>query len=209
MTSKSYDSLSNSILGELKSVKKEIQSNRLKRANGAKSSYRVTKLNVPCHGVFSNAIMNDVTGDIELEVRGYQDSIKPFTRKHRYNVNSQSIRYYDDICNTLGTSGEPSELIGKYIEFHLEENKGFENLRVDREESEDEFVDYLTRIEEGSVYDTWDGENTGQKTHTVHRHKRLSGTTASETGTPKKKKRKAKPVTENVDDIADDLSDFD
>ena len=55
-----------------------------------------------------------------------------------------------------------------------------------------------------------DNDNIGvQKNHIVHKHKLVSEATTSEKGTPKKKKRKAKTATENVDDIADDLSDFD
>ena len=210
MAKKNYDSLSDSILSELKSVKKEVQCNRLKKANGVKSSYRVPKLNVPYHGLISNVSMDELYGDIEVEVRGYQYSVKPSTRKLKFNTNSPNIRYYHDICNTLGTSGDPSELIGKYIEFHLEQNKEYVNLRIDREESEDEFVDYLSRIENGLMYDMEDNDSTVvQRKNIVHRHKRVSGTISSETVTPKKKKRKEKAVAENVGDIADDLSDFD
>ena len=125
-------------------------------------------------------------------------------------MNTASRTYYDMICNTLGTEGNPSDLIGKYIEFHYEENQGFENLRIDREESEDELADYLYRVENGFIHDMWNDNNVGvQKKNIVHKHKRVSGTTTSETGTPKKKKRKVKPVTENLGDVADDLSDFD
>ena len=67
-------------------------------------------------------------------------------RKFTFKVSNGSAARYDAICETLGTDGNPANLIGKCIYMHLERNGDYQNLRVDAEMDESEFEEMVCEL---------------------------------------------------------------
>lgn len=67
-------------------------------------------------------------------------------RKFTFKVSNGNSARYDAICETLGTDGNPLDLIGKCVYIHLERNGDYQNLRVDAEMDESEFEEMVCEI---------------------------------------------------------------
>ncbi len=72
-------------------------------------------------------------------------------KNFKFKVSNGSSTRYDVICETLGTNGNPSDLIGKCVYIHIERNGDFQNLRVEAEMDKDEFEEMISDINSKSV----------------------------------------------------------
>ncbi len=54
--------------------------------------------------------------------------------------------WYENICETLGTNGNPSDLIGKCIYMYIEKNGNYQNLRVNAEMDKEDFEKMISDI---------------------------------------------------------------
>lgn len=72
-------------------------------------------------------------------------------RSFKFKVFNGSSARYEAICETLGTDGNPSDLIGKCIYMHIERNGDYQNLRVDAEMDESEFKEMISDVNSKSI----------------------------------------------------------
>lgn len=72
-------------------------------------------------------------------------------RTFKFKVFNGSSIQYDAICETLGTEGDPSDLIGKCVYMHIERNGDYQNLRVEAEMDKSEFEEMISGINSKSV----------------------------------------------------------
>ncbi len=139
---------------------------------------------IPQPGRIYPAVITDAEcREEEEEIWLYRSVFKSssiFSSKiEKFKMNGGNSFIYDEICATLGTDGNPVDLIGKFVAIHIERNGDFQNLKVDAEIDEDEFREMINNL--GS-------KNTKKKP--VHK-KRTSQRTADE----KKSARKARKKT--------------
>lgn len=68
-------------------------------------------------------------------------------REIKFRTNSVGVHFYDELCDTVGTSGNPCELIGKAVHLHFEKNGEFQNVRVDALISKEDLQEALAEME--------------------------------------------------------------
>lgn len=74
-------------------------------------------------------------------------SLTGVKREFKFRTDSAAIRYYEELCDTIGTNGNPCELIGKAVYLHFEKNGDFQNVRVDEIISKEELQEALAEME--------------------------------------------------------------
>lgn len=72
-------------------------------------------------------------------------------REIKFRTNGVGAHFYDEMCETVGTNGNPCDLIGKAVYLHFEKNGEFQNVRVDMLISKEELQEALEEMEEGDV----------------------------------------------------------
>lgn len=72
-------------------------------------------------------------------------------RTFTFKVFNGSSARYEAICETLGTNGDPTNLIGKCVYMHIERNGDYQNLRVEAEMDKSEFEEMISDINSKSV----------------------------------------------------------
>lgn len=68
-------------------------------------------------------------------------------REVKFRTNSAGVHFYEELCDTVGTSGNPCELIGKAVYLHFEKNGEFQNVRVDTLISKEDLQEALAEME--------------------------------------------------------------
>lgn len=69
-------------------------------------------------------------------------------REVKFRTNGAGVHFYEEMCETIGTNGNPSELIGKAVYLHFEKNGEFQNVRVDELISKEELQEVLAEMED-------------------------------------------------------------
>lgn len=87
---------------------------------------------------------------IVLKLVVVKDSLQ-IERTFTFKFYNGSFGPYDSICETLGTSGSPSDLIGKCVYMHIERNGDYQNLRVDAEMEKSEFEEMISDMNNKNV----------------------------------------------------------
>ncbi len=111
----------------LNNLLQEIKRNKKLQAGNNGLSYRAIAENKSYYALIVNAVYDNNTIRIDLQVFNTSEGTR---RSFKFSTDKAQI-YYDEICDTLGTSGDPSELIEKVILMHLERNGQFQNLKVE------------------------------------------------------------------------------
>lgn len=75
-------------------------------------------------------------------------SPKGTKREFKYRTNSAALVHYEELCDTLGTNGNPCELIGKAAYLHFERNGDFQNVRIDERISRSELREAIAEMED-------------------------------------------------------------
>lgn len=116
-------------------------------------------------------------------------------REFKFRTDSAAIHYYEELCDTVGTNGNPYELIGKAVYLHFEKNGDFQNVKVDELISKEELQEALAEMED-------DEEERPRKTS--------KGSKASKVGKQKAhKKRNTKRDEDDFDGLEELEDDFD
>lgn len=69
-------------------------------------------------------------------------------REFKFRTDTVAVHYYEELCDTVGTNGNPSELIEKAVHLHLEKNGNFQNLIVDELISIEELQEVHAEMED-------------------------------------------------------------
>lgn len=69
-------------------------------------------------------------------------------RDFRFRTDSAAVHYYEELCDTVGTNGNPCELIGKAVILHFEKNGDFQNVRVDENISKEDLQENLAEMQD-------------------------------------------------------------
>lgn len=67
-------------------------------------------------------------------------------RERKFKTSGNARYFYDDLCNTLGTDGDPSQLLGRAMVLHFEQNGDFQNVRADARISMEELDEAIARM---------------------------------------------------------------
>jgi len=128
------------------------QKNKKRHAHEQKeNSYYILNSDETYPAFIMDAEYNEEDSFIVLYLTIIKGAI-PIERNFRFKVFSgNSSSQYDAICETLGTSGNPSDLIGKCVYIHIEKNGDYQNLRVDAEMEKSEFEEMISAINNKST----------------------------------------------------------
>lgn len=101
-------------------------------------SYEVILPDKSYYAYIKDSLHNDEKNTVTLTVVIFRKS-RGIEKKYSFSLKESACIYYDNLCHMLGSTGNPSELIGKFIIMHIEENQGYKNLVIDSEVGEKEF----------------------------------------------------------------------
>ncbi len=178
-------------MDEMKMVKRVIEeANRNKKQWQCKQSgwsHQIIKLDQPLPADIINAEYKEEEDMILLDFTIFTSPWSSTKRIARFKMDGMGAVFYDRICEILGTDGNPADLIGKYAVIHIERKGDFENLKVDYEMDEQEFLEMVNSLGSKST-----------KKKSVHK-KRTSKRTADE----KKSARKVRKNTVENNEMED------
>lgn len=130
---------------DLKKYLVEAKNNRKNRESN--DMFQLIQINKVYPALIIDAWFDKKISEIGIELVVF-NSPSGTRRKAKFRTDSAAIYHYQDICDTIGTDGNPRELIGKSVFLHYEKNGDFQNLKIDERVSKEELQEALEEQEE-------------------------------------------------------------
>lgn len=123
----------------------EARSNKKQRVDT--DHYQIIRNNKAYHALFMDAWHDKEKKELGVNAVVFTSPIG-VRRDFKFRTDSVAVHYYEELCDTVGTNGNPCELIGKAVILHFEKNGDFQNVRVDGLISREELQEALAEMEE-------------------------------------------------------------
>lgn len=110
--------------------------------------YQIIRNNVQYHALILDAFYKKELSEMINTFVIFISPGKQIRRNVKFKMDGPGEHYYTDMCETLGTDGNPRDLIGKAVCLHFEKNGDFQNMRVDALISKEELEEALAEMED-------------------------------------------------------------
>lgn len=119
---------------------------RANRQRNKKSDYKIIRSEISYPAYIVNAEHNEERAEMVITFVVFTTPAG-IRREISFRMNTAASYYYDEICNIIGTNGDPNQLIGKSVMLHFEDKNGFQNVRVEVSITQAELNEFLTDME--------------------------------------------------------------
>lgn len=122
----------------------DAKNNRKQRENN--SELKIIRNNKEYPAFIVNAFLNEEKTAVVVRFVIYNSSIGT-EREVKFRIDSGARYYYEEMCEMIGTDGNPDDLIGKAVFLHLEKNERFQNVKIDARISRKELREIIAEME--------------------------------------------------------------
>lgn len=130
-----------------KSLYEYVAQAKINRKKSKKVQYQIIKSNITYPAFIKNAEYREETDEMVIQFVVF-NSLAGRECEAKFRMNNASSHYYDEICDIIGSEGQPESLIGKTVYLHYENNNGFQNVKVESLITLEELNQYLEDLEQ-------------------------------------------------------------
>lgn len=129
----------------LKEYFEEVRRNKKKRV--ATDDFSIIRNDKAYPALFMDAWHDKEKKELGVNAVVFTSSVG-VRRDFKFRTDSAAVHYYEELCDTVGTNGNPCELIGKAVILHFEKNGDFQNVRVDEIISKEDLQETLAEMQD-------------------------------------------------------------